>query len=158
MSEVVLNTTDDGRTRLDLRVEAASEEFLTVKAEGNREIQRLIQLFNLDFICAISYRGRFPHGLQFRKWASSHIKEHLVKGFLMDDERLKNSGDWKYFDELPERIREIRPSEKRFYQKVHNLSALNRVYQTREEGTSIFSDEAQNKLLYAATQHTPCRN
>lgn len=192
MSELVLYTSDDGRTRLDLRVEgqtvwltqleiaelfqttkqnvslhaknifedgelsteATVKESLTVQTEGKREVQRRIQLYNLDLILAIGYRIRSPRGVQFRQWASSHLKEYIVKGFVMDDERLKNPGGWDYFDELLARIREIRASEKRFYQKVRDLFALSSDYQTREKETSLFFAEVQNKLLYAATRQT----
>ncbi len=92
--------------------------------------------------------------MQFRQWASSHLKEFLRKGFVMDDERLKNPGGWDYFDELLARIRDIRASEKRFYQKVRDLFALSSDYQTREQETAKFFAEVQNKLLYASTGHT----
>jgi len=192
MSDLVLYTSDNGRTRLDLRIhgqtvwltqieiaelfqttkqnvslhakniledgelrpEATVKESLTVQIEGRREVQRTIQLYSLDLILAIGYRVRSPRGVQFRQWASSHLKEYLVKGFVMDDERLKNPGGWDYFDELLARIREIRASEKRFYQKVRDLFALSSDYQTREQETSLFFAEVQNKLLYAATRQT----
>ncbi len=127
---------------------------MTVRIEGKREVQRTIQIYNLDLILAIGYRVRSPRGVQFRQWASAHLKEYLVKGFVMDDERLKNPGGWDYFDELLARIREIRASEKRFYQKVRDLFALSSDYNTREKETSLFFAEVQNKLLYAATRHT----
>jgi hypothetical protein len=192
MSELVLYTSDDGRTRLDLRIdgqtvwltqleiaelfqttkqnvslhaknifedgelspEATVKESLTVQIEGRRQVQRTIQLYNLDLILAIGYRVRSPRGVQFRQWASTHLKEYLVKGFVMDDERLKNPGGWDYFDELLARIREIRASEKRFYQKVRDLFALSSDYQAREKETALFFAEVQNKLLYAATRQT----
>jgi hypothetical protein len=127
---------------------------LTVQIEGKRNVQRTIQLYNLDLILAIGYRVRSPRGVQFRQWASTHLKEYLVKGFVMDDVRLKNPGGWDYFDELLARIREIRASEKRFYQKVRDLFALSSDYQARERETSLFFAEVQNKLLYAATRQT----
>jgi hypothetical protein len=127
---------------------------LTVQSEGKREVQRTILLYNLDLILAIGYRVRSPRGVQFRQWASSHLKEYLVKGFVMDDERLKNPGGWDYFDELLARIREIRASEKRFYQKVRDLFALSSDYEAREKETQVFFAEVQNKLLYAATRQT----
>src|SRR5690606_25637426 len=111
-------------------------------------------LYNLDLILAIGYRVRSPRGVQFRQWATAHLKEYLLKGFVMDDERLKNPGGWDYFDELLERIREIRASEKRFYQKVRDLFALSSDYTVRERETHLFFAEVQNKLLYAATSHT----
>jgi hypothetical protein len=138
----------------ELSPEATVKESLTVQIEGKREVQRTIQLYNLDLILAIGYRVRSPRGVQFRQWASTHLKEYLVKGFVMDDERLKNPGGWDYFDELLARIREIRASEKRFYQKVRDLFALSSDYQAREKETSLFFAEVQNKLLYAATRQT----
>jgi hypothetical protein len=87
-------------------------------------------------------------------WASTYLKEFLRKGFVMDDERLKNPGGWDYFDELLARIREIRASEKRFYQKVRDLFALSSDYRIREQETALFFAETQNKLLYATTRHT----
>lgn len=189
MSELVLYTSNDGRTRLDLRIEGQTvwltqleiaelfqttkqnvslharnivedgelaedsvvKESLTTAADGKRYQTKL---YNLDLILAIGYRVRSPRGVQFRQWASTHLKEYLVKGFVMDDERLKNPGGWDYFDELLARIREIRSSEKRFYQKVRDLFALSSDYQAREKETSLFFAEVQNKLLYAATRRT----
>ena len=133
---------------------ATVKESLTVQTEGKREVQRTLILYNLDLILAIGYRVRSPRGVQFRQWASRHLKEYLVKGFVMDDERLKNPGGWDYFDELLARIREIRASEKRFYQKVRDLFALSSDYKIREQDTVLFFAEVQNKLLYAATRHT----
>ena len=189
MSELVLYTSDDGRTRLDLRIEGQTvwltqleiaelfqttkqnvslhaknifedgelaevsvvKESLTTAADGKRYQTRL---YNLDLILAIGYRVRSPRGVQFRQWASSHLKEYLIKGFVMDDERLKNPGGLDYFDELLARIRDIRASEKRFYQKVRELFALSSDYQAREKETQLFFAEVQNKLLYAATRQT----
>ncbi|SDB07979.1 Uncharacterized conserved protein [Desulfonatronum thiosulfatophilum] len=189
MSEMVLYTSDDGRTRLDLRIEGRTvwltqleiaelfqitkqnvslhaknifedgelaedsvvKESLTTAADGKRYQTRL---YNLDLILAIGYRVRSPRGVQFRQWASSHLKEYLIKGFVMDDERLKNPGGLDYFDELLARIRDIRASEKRFYQKVRDLFALSSDYQAREKETQLFFAEVQNKLLYAATRQT----
>ena len=192
MSQLILYTSDDGRTRLDLRVDgqtvwltqleiaelfqttkqnvslharqifsdkeldpvATVKESLTVRSEGEREVKRKLQLYNLDLILAIGYRVRSPRGTQFRQWATTHLKEYIVKGFVMDDERLKNPGGWDYFDELLARIREIRASEKRFYQKVRDLFALSSDYQSREEETQVFFAEVQNKLLFAAAGKT----
>jgi hypothetical protein len=192
MSELILYTSDDGKTRLNLRAEgetiwltqleiaelfqttkqnvnlhaknifeegelnpeATVKESLTVQTEGAREVTRAITYYNLELILAIGYRVRSPHGTRFRQWATTHLKEYLVKGFVMNDERLKNPGGWDYFDELLARIREIRASEKRFYQKVRDLFALSSDYQFQEKDTQIFFAEVQNKLLYAATGNT----
>ena len=134
--------------------EATVKESLTVQEEGGREVKRHIQFYNLDLILAIGYRVRSPRGTQFRQWATAHLREFIVKGFVMDDERLKNPGGWDHFDELLARIREIRASEKRFYQKVRDLFALSSDYKVREQDTNLFFAEVQNKLLYAATRHT----
>ena len=192
MSGLILYTSEDGTTRLNLRVdgetiwltqleiaelfqttkhnvsihtknifedgelrsEATVKESLTVQTEGSRQVQRAITYYNLDLILAIGYRVRSPRGVQFRQWASRHLKEYLVKGFVMDDERLKNPGGWDHFDELLARIREIRASEKRFYQKVRDLFALSSDYKVTEKETHFFFAEVQNKLLYAAAGHT----
>ena len=113
-----------------------------------------INLYSLALILAIGYRVRSPRGTQFRQWASANLSEYLVKGFVMDDERLKNPGSWDYFDELLARIREIRASEKRFYQKVRDLVALSADYRPDDSATQSFFAETQNKLLYAVAQKT----
>ena len=110
--------------------------------------------YNLEAILAIGFRVKSLRGTQFRRWANTQLRELIVKGFVMDDERLKNPGAWDYFDELLARIREIRASEKRFYQKVRDLFALSSDYQAREQETQLFFAEVQNKLLYAATRRT----
>ena len=138
----------------ELRAEATVKESLTVQTEGRRKVQRQVFLYNLPLILAVGYRVRSVRGTQFRQWATAHLTEYLVKGFVMDDERLKNPGGWDYFDELLARIREIRASEKRFYQKVRELFALSSDYQANEQGAQLFFAEVQNKLLYAVTQHT----
>lgn len=138
----------------ELDQKASVKESLTVQSEGNRQVKRKVSYYNLDLILAIGYRIRSPRGVQFRQWASTHLKEFLLKGFVMDDERLKSPGGWDYFDELLERIREIRASEKRFYQKVRDLFALSSDYQVRERETAQFFAEVQNKLLYATTGYT----
>ncbi|MGG5152529.1 virulence RhuM family protein [Alcaligenes aquatilis] len=135
----------------ELRQDAVVKESLTTAADGK---SYRTKLYNLDLILAIGYRVRSPRGVQFRQWASTHLKEFLRKGFVMDDERLKNPGGWDYFDELLERIRDIRASEKRFYQKVRDLFSLSSDYQARERETALFFAEVQNKLLYATTAHT----
>ena len=107
---------------------ATVKESLTVQTEGRRQIQRKTQLYRLEVILAVGYRVKGIRGTQFRQWATTHLSEYLIKGFVMDDERLKNPGGWDYFDELLARIREIRASEKRFYQKVRDLFALSADY------------------------------
>lgn len=189
MNDIVIYTSEDGLTRMDLRVEgqtvwltqmeiaelfqttkqnvslhannifkenellldAVVKESLTTAADGKRYRTKR---YNLNLILAIGYRVRSPRGVQFRQWATQHLKEYLVKGFVIDDERLKNAGSWDYFDELLERIRDIRASEKRFYQKVRDLFALSSDYLQREQETQRFFAHAQNKLLYAVTHQT----
>jgi hypothetical protein len=106
-------------------------------------------------VLAIGFRVRSSRGTEFRKWANIHLKEYLIKGFVIDDERLKNpNGRADYFDELLERIRDIRASEKRFYQKVRDLLSLSSDYDSTDKSTQMFFAETQNKLLYAVTGHT----
>ena len=189
MSGLIIYTSDDGSTRINLRVEADSiwlsqleiaELFQTTKQnvslhaknifeEGELSADAVVkeslttaadgknyrtQLYHLELILAIGYRIRSPRGTQFRQWATNNLKEFLLKGFVMDDERLKSPTTWDYFDELLARIRDIRASEKRFYQKVRDLFALSSDYRITEKETHIFFAEIQNKLLFAATGHT----
>ncbi len=193
MSNLILYTTDDGKSQIQLRADlgtvwltqsemadlfdatkqnislhlknifedgeldaaATVKESLTVQVEGARTVQRPVTLYNLDAILAVGYRVRSPRGVQFRRWASTVLKEYLVKGFVMDDERLKNpDGRPDYFDEMLARIRDIRASEKRFYQKVRDLFALAADYDKTDETTKTFFATVQNLLLYAVTQQT----
>jgi hypothetical protein len=135
--------------------EATAEESSVVQIEGTREVQRPVTLYNLDAILAVGYRVRSSRGVQFRRWASTVLKEYLLKGFAMDDERLKNpDGRPDHFDEMLERIRDIRASEKRFYQKVRDLFALSSDYDKTDETTHQFFATVQNLLIYAVTQKT----
>lgn len=114
-----------------------------------------VTFYALDMVLAIGFRVRSKRGTQFRRWANHHLKEYMIKGFVMDDDRLKNpDGRPDYFDELLERIRDIRASEKRFYQKVRDLLALSSDYDKSDKSTQMFFAETQNKLLYAVTQQT----
>lgn len=111
--------------------------------------------YNLDLVLAVGYRTRSPSGIKFRNWATTTLREYLVKGFVMDDERLKNpSSTWDYFDEWLERIREIRASEKRFYQKVRDIYATAIDYDSKSEQAQLFFKKVQNKMLWATTHHT----
>ena len=139
----------------ELDVGATVKESLTVQPEGGREVRRSVTLYNLDAILAVGYRVRSPRGVQFRRWASTVLGEYLRKGFAMDDERLKNpDGRPDYFDEMLARIRDIRASEKRFYQKVRDLFALASDYDKTDQATHQFFATVQNLLLYAVTQQT----
>jgi hypothetical protein len=134
---------------------ATVKESLTVQIEGIREVQRTIMLYNLDAILGVGYRVRSPRGVQFRRWASTILKEYLLKGFAMDDERMKNpDGRPDYFDEMLGRIRDIRASEKRFYQKVRDLFALSSDYDKTDQAAQLFFATVQNLLIYAVTRKT----
>jgi hypothetical protein len=189
MNDLILYTTDDGKSQIKLRAQehtvwltqlemaelfdatkqnislhlknifedreldaAVVKESLTTAADGKR-YQTL--LYNLDAILAVGYRVRSKRGVQFRRWASTVLKEYLTKGFVMDDERLKNpDGRPDYFDEMLARIRDIRASEKRFYQKVRDLFALASDYDKSDKATQLFFATVQNLLIYAVTQNT----
>ncbi|MDA3898341.1 MAG: virulence RhuM family protein [Desulfobacteraceae bacterium] len=128
------------------------KDYLTTAADGK---DYKVTFYSLEMVLAIGFRVRSKRGTQFRIWANHHLKEYMVKGFVMDDERLKNpDGRPDYFDELLERIREIRASEKRFYQKVRDLFALSSDYDKIDKATQMFFAETQNKLLYAVTGKT----
>jgi len=139
----------------ELEREATTEESSVVQQEGEREVRRSLTLYNLEAILAVGYRVRSPRGAQFRRWASTVLKEYLVKGFVMDDDRLKDpSGRSDHFEEMLARIRDIRASEKRFYQKVRELFALSIDYNPSEAETHQFFAMVQNLLLYAVAQQT----
>lgn len=138
----------------EVDLESTSKDCLLVQSEGGRSVQREIKLYNLNMILAIGYRVRSSRGTQFRKWATTHLQEYLVKGFVMDDARLKEPKPWDYFDEWLERIREIRASEKRFYQKVRDIYATAVDYNSKSEQAQLFFKKVQNKMLWAATHHT----
>lgn len=136
----------------ELGEESVIKDYLITAADGKRYN---VTFYSLEMILSIGYRVRSKRGVQFRQWATRHLSEYLVKGFTMDDQRLKNpNGQPDYFDELLERIRDIRASEKRFYQKLRELFALSSDYEVREKATQMFFAETQNKLLYAVTHQT----
>lgn len=127
---------------------------LTVQSEGNRRIKRQMSVYNLDMILAIGYRVRSPRGIQFRNYASTVLKEYLVKGFAMNDEQLKNLGGGNYFKELLERIRDIRSSEKVFYRQVLDLFATSIDYNKNSNEAKYFFATIQNKMHYAIHNRT----
>lgn len=131
ISEHLQNLFEEG----ELDPDSVVRNFRTTAADGK---SYEVAHYNLEAILAVGFRVKSPRGTQFRRWANTQLRELIVKGFVMDDERLKNPGGWDYFDELLARIREIRASEKRFYQKVRDLFALSSDYQTREKETKIF--------------------
>lgn len=188
-SELILYTTEDGKTAVHLRAEGGSvwlnqveiaELFLTSKQNISLHIKNVLKdrellaesvvkeylttasdgkkyrtkVYNLDMILAVGYRVRSHRGTQFRQWATTHLREYLIKGFVMDDARLKEPGGWDYFDELLERIRDIRASEKRFYQKVRDIYATAVDYDTKSAEAQLFFKKVQNKMLWAVTGHT----
>ncbi len=142
------NIFEDG----ELSREATTEESSVVQTEGSRKVQRTVTLYKLDAILAVGYRVRSPCGVQFRRWASTILKEYLAKGFVMDDERLRNpDGRPDYFYEMLARIRDIRASEKRFYQKVRELYVEFDQRRTAAEARAADAqDEAELKALEAA--------
>lgn len=136
----------------ELQTESVVKEYLTTASDGK---QYRVVFYSLEMIMAIGFRVRSIRGTQFRQWAGRNLAEYLQKGFIMDDERLKNpDGRPDYFDELLARIRDIRASEKRFYQKLRDLFALSSDYDGTDKATQMFFAETQNKLLYAITQQT----
>lgn len=136
----------------ELQQDSVVKNFFTTASDGK---QYNVTFYSLDMILAVGFRVRSLRGTQFRIWAGQHLKEYMIKGFVVDDERLKNpDGRPDYFDELLERIRDIRASEKRFYQKIRDLFALSSDYVADDKATQMFFAETQNKLLYAVTHQT----
>ncbi len=125
-----------------------------VRKEGNRSVRREILFYNLDVIISVGYRVNSHRGTQFRIWATQQLKEFLIKGFVLDDERLKSGNQMNYFDELLERIRDIRSSEKIFYQKVKEIYTTSIDYDTKADLTKEFYATVQNKLHWAVHRHT----
>lgn len=141
----------------ELEPERTIRKFRIVRPEGARQVSRNLDHYNLDVILAVGYRVRSARGTTFRQWATARLKEYLLKGFVMDDERLKNPpspGVPDYFDELLERIRDIRASEKRMYLKVRDIFALAADYRPDAKETQEFFQTIQNKLHWAATGKT----
>ncbi|WP_419739826.1 virulence RhuM family protein [Ruegeria sp.] len=143
----------------ELAPEATIRKFRIVRQEGTRQVARTIEHYNLDAILAVGYRVRSGRGVQFRRWATERLREYLVKGFTMDDERLKNTpadmtGIPDYFDELLERIRDIRASEARVYLRVREIFALAADYRSDAKDSATFFKIMQNKLHFAVTGKT----
>ena len=151
VNEHIKNIFSDG----ELEKGATIRKFRIVQKEGNRAISRKIEHYNLDIILAVGYRVRSDRGTQFRKWATERLREYLIKGFTMDDERLKQGGGReRYFQELLQRIRDIRSSERMFYQKVTDIYATSIDYKGDAELTQKFFATVQNKMHYAVHAHT----
>jgi hypothetical protein len=139
----------------ELSAEATVKDSLTVQTEGRRQVSRSVQLYRLEMILAVGYRVRSPRGAQFRRWASTVLAEYLVKGFVLNDQRLKDAERADYFDELLHRIRDIRSSEKRFYQKLRDLfKASSSDYDGTAQTAKTFFATIQNKLVFAVTGQT----
>ena len=137
----------------ELLKEATHKDFLLVRNEGNRSVKRQIEHYNLDMIIAIGYRVKSQAATRFRQWATQRLHEYIQKGFTMDDERLKGNGN-RYFRELLQRIRDIRSSERNLYQQVTDIYATAVDYDPRADLTRQFFATVQNKMHYAAHQHT----
>ena len=128
--------------------------YRTVQKEGNREVERDIEYYNLDMIIAIGFRVRSSTGTKFRIWANDKLKEYITKGFVLNDERFKNGNSMGYFDELQKRLRDIRISEKFFYQKIKDIYMTSIDYDSKDEKTIEFFKIVQNKLLWAVSSQT----
>lgn len=154
ISEHISNVFEEGELERDSTV----RKFRTVQLEGGREVARELDYYNLDVIISVGYRVKSQRGTQFRIWATKVLREYIIKGFAMDDERLKQGTALfgkDYFDELLERIREIRSSERRFYQKITDIYAQCSIdYDPKAEITQTFYKTVQNKLHWAITGHT----
>lgn len=138
----------------ELQEPATVKEHLTVQQEGTRTVKRALDYYNLDMIISVGYRVNSHRGTQFRIWATNRLREYIIKGFTLDDERLKRAGQMNYFDELLARIRDIRSSEKVFYQKVKDIYATSIDYDPNTESTLEFFKIVQNKLLWAVSKQT----
>ena len=138
----------------ELNADSTVAFFATVQTEGKRKVERNIAFYNLDMIISVGYRVNSYRGVQFRQWATMVLKEYIKKGFVLNDELLKNAGKGNYFDELLARIRDIRSSEKIFYRKVLEIYALSIDYDPRVEMTKEFFATVQNKMHYAVHGHT----
>lgn len=150
ISRHIKNVFEDG----ELKRESTVAKFATVQNEGNRQVERTIDYYNLDVIISVGYRVKSQRGVQFRIWATNVLKEYMKKGFAMDDERLKGNGGGNYWKELLDRIRDIRSSEKVLYRQVLDLYATSVDYDPHSEESVRFFKIVQNKLHYAAHGHT----
>lgn len=138
----------------ELSLEATVANFATVQIEGKREVVRNIDYYNLDVIISVGYRVKSQQGTQFRIWATQRLREYIIKGFALNDERFKTGSSYNYFKELLNRIREIRISEKVFYQQIKDIYATSIDYNPSAEMTLAFFKEVQNKLLWAVSGKT----
>jgi len=147
----VKNIFDEG----ELAQGATVKKFLTVQKEGSRKVSRDIEYYNLDLIISVGYRVKSGIATAFRQWATAHLREYIVKGFVLDDERLKNPDlPFDYFEELTRRIADIRTSEKRFYRKITDIYATSVDYDPTDEQSILFFKTVQNKVHFAITGNT----
>ena len=149
ISQHIDNILGDG----ELEPNRTVKDFLTVRQEGKRQVQRSVLHYNLDMVIALGYRVQSQVATRFRRWATQRLHEYIQKGFAMDDERLKQVGN-RYFRELLQRIRDIRSSERNFYQQVTDIYATATDYDPRDEMTKMFFASVQNKLYYAVHENT----
>lgn len=149
VSEHIKHIFEDG----ELTKEATVRKFRTVQIEGSRKVEREVEHYNLDMVIALGYRVQSQVATRFRRWATQRLHEYIQKGFAMDDERLKQGGN-RYFRELLQRIRDIRSSERNFYQQVTDIYATATDYDPRDEMTKMFFATVQNKLHYAVHENT----
>lgn len=149
ISRHIKNVFEEG----ELQPESTVAKFATVQMEGDRLVERQVDFYNLDVIISVGYRVKSQRGTQFRIWATKRLNEYIRKGFTLDDERLK-SGVGRYFRELLQRVRDIRSSERNLYQQVTDIYATAIDYDSSAEITQRFFSTVQNKMHYAAHQHT----
>lgn len=151
ISQHIKNIFDEG----ELKQNATVKYFLTVQSEGLREVSRELEYYNLDLIISVGYRVKSSIATTFRQWATMRLREYIVKGFILDDERLKNPDlPFDYFEELLRRIQDIRTSEKRFYRKITDIYATSADYDPTDEMSILFFQTVQNKLHWAITGKT----
>lgn len=150
VAEHIANAFEEG----ELEQIATCRKFRQVRMEGKREVERDIEHYNLDVIISVGYRVKSPQGTQFRIWATQRLKEYIIKGFALNDDRFKTGNSMNYFNELQERIREIRLSERFFYQKIKDIYTTSIDYDPKDEKTVEFFKVVQNKLLWAISEQT----
>jgi len=150
ITEHIGNVYEEG----ELEQNSTGRKFRLVRKEGTREVEREIEYYNLDVIISVGYRVKSQQGTQFRIWATQRLKEYIIKGFALNDDRFKSGSSMNYFNELQERIREIRISERFFYQKIKDIYTTSIDYDAKDEKTVEFFKVVQNKLLWAISEQT----
>jgi hypothetical protein len=150
VTEHISNVYEEG----ELEQNRTCRKFRQVRQEGSRNVEREIDYYNLDVIISVGYRVKSPQGTQFRIWATQRLKEYIIKGFALNDDRFKSGNSMNYFNELQERLREIRISERFFYQKIKDIYTTSIDYDPKDEKTIEFFKIVQNKLLWAISQQT----